>query len=182
MAQQSTETIGPVSRLEVIALDTAIGEVTLAATASGVAYVLLPGASSDALVEAFLRRAPCAEIALVDALTLWLEPGAAAVTAALAGADRPLPPLDLGVTEFEQLVLTEICRIPRGETRSYQQVANAINHPRATRAVGQACSANPVPILVPCHRVIGESGRLTGFLGGLDMKARLLAREGALLT
>jgi methylated-DNA-[protein]-cysteine S-methyltransferase len=182
MAQQTTTAFDAPQRLEVIALDTPIGAVTLAATDRGVAYVLLPGASSDALVEAFLRRAPCAEIAAVDTLTLWLEPGAAAVMAALAGADRPLPPLDLAVTAFEQQVLDEICRIPRGETRSYQQVANAIGHPKATRAVGQACSANPVPILVPCHRVIGESGRLTGFLGGLDMKARLLAREGALLT
>jgi len=182
MVQHATPALGAVARLEVIALDTPIGEVTLAATGSGVAYVLLPGASSDPMIESFLRREPCAEIAHVDALTLWLEPGAAAVMAALAGADRPLPALDLGITEFERLVLMAICTIPRGDTRSYQQVANAIDHPKATRAVGQACSANPVPILVPCHRVVGESGRLVGFLGGLDMKARLLAREGALLT
>jgi len=182
MTQQTPQSTEPVLRLEVAMLATPIGDVTVAATAAGVAHVLLPGTPSEPMVESFLHRQPCAEIALLTGLTPWLEPGAVAVAAVLAGRDQPLPPLDLAVTDFERLVLMAICRIPRGETRSYQQIATAIGHPKASRAVGQACSANPVPILVPCHRVVGESGHLVGFGGGLDMKARLLAREGALLT
>jgi methylated-DNA-[protein]-cysteine S-methyltransferase len=68
--------------------------------------------------------------------------------------------------------------IPYGETRSYAYVANAIGAPRAVRAVGAANGANPVPIIVPCHRVIGSNGTLTGYGGGLSLKERLLALEG----
>jgi O-6-methylguanine DNA methyltransferase len=70
--------------------------------------------------------------------------------------------------------------IPCGETRSYGWVAELIWKPKATRAVGQALAANPMPIVVPCHRVIGSDGSLTGFTGGLKMKRRLLEIEGVL--
>ena len=69
--------------------------------------------------------------------------------------------------------------IPFGETRSYGQIATQIGNPRAARAVGAANGRNPVSIVAPCHRVIGSTGALTGFAGGLDVKARLLALEGA---
>ena len=68
--------------------------------------------------------------------------------------------------------------IPYGETRSYAQVAEAIGSPSAVRAVGAANGANPIPIVVPCHRVIGASGKLTGYGGGLPLKQRLLELEG----
>ena len=68
-------------------------------------------------------------------------------------------------------------RIPYGETRSYGELARTIGRPKASRAVGAANGANPLPIVVPCHRVIGSTGRLTGFGGGLDTKAALLALE-----
>lgn len=81
-------------------------------------------------------------------------------------------------TPFELSVWSELRRIPFGQTRSYADVARALGNPAATRAVGRANGANPIPIVVPCHRVIGSNGSLTGFGGGLDNKARLLELEG----
>ena len=70
-----------------------------------------------------------------------------------------------------------MCRIPYGETRTYKQIAEAVGSPKACRAVGMANHANPICIAVPCHRVIGANGALTGYGGGLDMKAALLRLE-----
>ncbi len=81
-------------------------------------------------------------------------------------------------TPFELSVWEELRRIPFGQTRSYADVARALGKPAATRAVGRANGANPIPIVVPCHRVIGSNGSLTGFGGGLEAKARLLELEG----
>jgi methylated-DNA-[protein]-cysteine S-methyltransferase len=87
-------------------------------------------------------------------------------------------PLDMRGTAFQLAVWRELERIPYGETRSYRQVAEAIGAPRAVRAVGAANGANPLPIVVPCHRVIGSSGKLVGYGGGLPLKKRLLELEG----
>ena len=90
--------------------------------------------------------------------------------------------LDLAGTPFQQCVWRELLKIPYGETRSYSQIARGIGAPSAVRAVGAANGANPVPIVVPCHRVIGASGKLVGYGGGLPLKQRLLALErGSLL-
>jgi O-6-methylguanine DNA methyltransferase len=88
-------------------------------------------------------------------------------------------PVDLAGTPFQLSVWRQLRAIPYGEVRSYADVARAIGRPAAVRAVGAANGANPVPIVVPCHRVIGSSGALTGFGGGLDWKRRLLATENA---
>jgi len=85
--------------------------------------------------------------------------------------------LDLTGTEFQRRVWEALRTIPFGETRSYRDIAEQIGSPRAVRAVGAANGKNPVSIVAPCHRVIGTSGALTGFAGGLDVKARLLALE-----
>lgn len=88
-------------------------------------------------------------------------------------------PLDLSSgTEFQQKVWHALATIPRGETRSYGWVAKKIGKPGASRAVGAACGANPVPIIIPCHRVIAGDGSIGGFGGGLPMKRRLLKSEG----
>jgi methylated-DNA-[protein]-cysteine S-methyltransferase len=87
-------------------------------------------------------------------------------------------PLDIEGTEFQKRVWREVAAIPYGETRSYLQIATALGSPGAVRAVGAANGANPVPIVVPCHRVIGAKGRLVGYGGGLALKKRLLEREG----
>jgi methylated-DNA-[protein]-cysteine S-methyltransferase len=86
-------------------------------------------------------------------------------------------PLRLNGTEFQLLVLEELQRIPYGETTSYGDIAERIGRPKAVRAVGAANGRNPIPIIVPCHRVIGRSGDLTGFGGGLDTKEALLRLE-----
>ena len=90
-------------------------------------------------------------------------------------------PLDLrAATAFQRRVWSAVRDIPCGETRSYGQIARQVGSPGAARAVGQAMAANPLPIVVPCHRVIGSDGSLRGFGGGLDLKRRLLEMEGAL--
>jgi len=88
-------------------------------------------------------------------------------------------PLDMIGTDFQKQVWQALTTIPYGETRSYKQVAGQIGNLAAIRAVGAANGRNPVSIIVPCHRVIGSSGGLTGFAGGLQAKAYLLALEGA---
>jgi len=85
--------------------------------------------------------------------------------------------LDLRGSVFQVDVWEELYRIPYGQTRSYAQIANAIGRPKAVRAVGAANGANPVAIIVPCHRVIGSNGTLTGYGGGLPMKEWLLGLE-----
>jgi methylated-DNA-[protein]-cysteine S-methyltransferase len=86
-------------------------------------------------------------------------------------------PLSLHGTEFQLRVLEELKTIPYGETTSYGDIAKRIGRPKAVRAVGAANGRNPIPIIVPCHRVIGSSGHLTGFGGGLDTKTALLRLE-----
>lgn len=88
-------------------------------------------------------------------------------------------PLDMIGTPFQQQVWEALTSIPYGETRNYQQIANQLGNPKAVRAVGAANGRNPVSIIVPCHRVIGTDGSLTGFAGGLEAKAHLLSLEGA---
>ncbi len=93
---------------------------------------------------------------------------------------RPLPALSLDVragTPFQRQVWDVLCQIPFGETRSYLEVAHSVGRPRAPRAVGQACGRNPLPLLVPCHRVVAANGRLGGYSGGLHIKQALLALE-----
>ena len=90
-------------------------------------------------------------------------------------------PIALHGTEFQRLVWRQLLAIPFGTTASYQDVANAVGRPRAVRAVGAANGQNPVSIVVPCHRVIGSDGSLTGYGGGLWRKEWLLRHEGSLL-
>jgi O-6-methylguanine DNA methyltransferase len=82
---------------------------------------------------------------------------------------------------FQRLVLSELQRVPYGRTDTYGALAAKIGRPRAARAVGGALNRNPIPIVVPCHRVVGASGSLVGYAGGLERKEKLLALEGALL-
>lgn len=87
---------------------------------------------------------------------------------------------DLG--DFARAVLTEVSKVPYGKTTTYSSVGKAIGYPHAPRAVGQALKRNPIPIIVPCHRVVSADGSLGGFAMGLEMKARLLSIEGVSVT
>lgn len=86
-------------------------------------------------------------------------------------------PLDFHGTPFQKKVWAALCQIPFGETRSYADIAKQVGSPRAVRAVGSANGKNPISIIAPCHRVIGKNGKLTGFAGGLEVKAFLLGLE-----
>ena len=117
----------------------------------------------------------------------WSEDAAAPPLAAalrqlteyFAGTRREFDlPLRMRGTEFQKRVWQELTEIPYGETWSYGELAKRINNPSASRAVGLANGRNPISILVPCHRVIGADGSLTGYGGGLDRKRWLLAHEG----
>jgi len=89
-------------------------------------------------------------------------------------------PLHVMGTEFHKLVWRQLCQVPFGRTASYKEIAERIGRPKAVRAVGQANHRNPIPIIIPCHRIIGANGHLVGFGGGLDMKRFLLSHEGVL--
>ena len=86
-------------------------------------------------------------------------------------------PYELKGTEFQKKVWDELCNIPYGETRTYKQIAEAVGNPKSSRAVGAANGKNPVWIAIPCHRVIGANGSLTGYAGGLEFKKALLEIE-----
>lgn len=86
-------------------------------------------------------------------------------------------PVAIYGTDFQKAVLRELALVPFGETRSYGYIAEQIGRPRAFRAVGMACHRNPVGIIIPCHRIVGSSGALTGYAGGLGLKERLLRLE-----
>ena len=89
-------------------------------------------------------------------------------------------PVRLMGTEFQKKVWAALAEIPYGETRSYSELAAAAGSPKAARAAGMACHSNPIPIFIPCHRVVGKSGKLTGYAGGLELKAALLKLEGVI--
>jgi methylated-DNA-[protein]-cysteine S-methyltransferase len=86
-------------------------------------------------------------------------------------------PYTITGTPFQQRVLSRVAQVPYGQTVAYSDIAMQINAPKAVRAVGMANARNPLPIIVPCHRIIGKNGALTGFGGGLDVKSFLLAHE-----
>jgi O-6-methylguanine DNA methyltransferase len=111
----------------------------------------------------------------------WHELTTRAVRNVLQG--RPMaaqPPVDLSNgTAFQRKVWAALQAIPTGKTETYSQLAASLKKPKAARAVGGACGANPVPLLIPCHRVVAANGGLGGFSGGLHWKRKLLGREGA---
>ncbi len=100
--------------------------------------------------------------------------------------DSPTEPCDVYLdaqgTDFQKRVWRELCRIPAGATITYGELARSIGAPKAVRAVAAACGANPIAVIVPCHRVIGQDGTLTGYAGGLHRKKLLLDREARLAS
>jgi AraC family transcriptional regulator of adaptative response/methylated-DNA-[protein]-cysteine methyltransferase len=152
-----------------------LGNVLVAATERGVCAVFL-GDDEQQLRSELQARFPRAE--LLGETGPHLEAALSAVQAAMGEhpAARDLP-LDLRGTAFQARVWEALRAIPPGETRSYAQVAQAIGAPSAVRAVAGACAANPVALVVPCHRVVGSDGKLTGYRWGVERKRVLLALE-----
>lgn len=117
---------------------------------------------------------------LPPAIAEWRSLTSNAVNAILSG--RPpeaFPPLDIRTgSDFQRRVWNALREIPMGQTKTYGAIARQVGEPDATQAVGAACGANPIPLLIPCHRVVASGGKLGGFSGGLAWKKRLLAIEG----
>ena len=155
--------------------DSPIGSLRVASTEHGLAYVELPCASGRGL-RGWLRRC------VPDARCIdGFAPNRLAISQLLEYLEGKRVafelPLDLRGTPFQNTVWQALREIPYGETRSYAEIARRVGQPNAVRAVGAANGANPVSLIVPCHRVIASGGKLGGYGGGLSLKARLLAME-----
>ncbi len=154
----------------------ALGWLLLAATERGLCKVAL-GDDEATLVDELARELPAARRERADA---ELAPWAAPILAYLDGARPQIDlPLDIQATAFQRQVWQALRAIPYGSTRSYTEVALAIGRPTAQRAVARACATNPVALVIPCHRVVRESGELSGYRWGVARKRQILAREAA---
>lgn len=152
-------------------LDTPVGRLTLIATDDGLAAILWEN-DRPRRVRLSPGRPDADHPVLVEASRQLEE--------YFAGRRKRFDlPLDFVGTPFQRRVWRALLTIPFGETRSYAQIAGQLGTPRAARAVGAANGRNPVSIVAPCHRIVGSRGELTGFAGGLAVKARLLALESA---
>ncbi len=153
-----------------------LGKVLVAATERGVSAVYL-GDAENAMIAELRQEYPRAEIApAADSFQRWVRE----IMQRIEGKQPRMElPLDLQATAFQRRVWQELQRIPRGRTRTYSQVARSLGQPRAVRAVARACATNPVSVVVPCHRVIREDGKLAGYRWGLSRKEQLLAQERA---
>ena len=157
--------------------DSPLGRMLVATTDVGVCTIAF-GDNNAGVLEAFRHRFPKAQLMAEKDSTGWLGEAVAFVTSQMG--EHPLAanfPLDVRATAFQQRVWKALQEIPRGETRSYSELAAQLGSPTATRAVAGACAANPVAVIVPCHRVVGKSGSLTGYRWGVERKRRLLAAE-----
>lgn len=155
--------------------DSALGKVLIAATERGLCAVML-GDAERALVKELQAQFPPAEIGADPRLAPYLKQVLSQFTEHPAALDLPL---DLRATAFQMRVWEALRRIPRGETRSYGELAASLGQPTAVRAVARACATNPVAVVVPCHRVIGKDGKPTGYRWGVERKEKLLRIEMA---
>lgn len=151
-------------------MESPVGRLKLVASGKGLAAVLWPDDNP--------KRVPLGDL-IEDAANPFLIHAEAELAEYFAGKRRTFTvPLDFNGTGFQTSVWRALLTIPFGETRSYGQIAAQLGKPSASRAVGAANGRNPISIIAPCHRVIGANGKLTGFAGGLETKAHLLALEG----
>ena len=159
------------------AIKSRIGTIRVAATSRGVCKIALGKETAQdflSWLERYVGHAP-RQSERIGVVALALDQIAEYLNSARREFDLPL---DLRGTEFQRRVWSAVAGIPYGQTRTYAQIAQAIGKPLALRAVGAANGANPLPLVVPCHRVLGSDGSLTGYGGGLDVKQKLLEMEG----
>jgi methylated-DNA-[protein]-cysteine S-methyltransferase len=147
-------------------IESPVGPLVLAASDAGLHHVLFANSKRTKLDPEWREGA--------DLLKEVIQQLCAYFARELETFDLPLAPEG---TKFQQNVWSELCGIPYGETISYGELAKRVGNPKASRAVGAANGQNPIPIIIPCHRVIGSDGKLTGFGGGLPIKEKLLAME-----
>jgi AraC family transcriptional regulator, regulatory protein of adaptative response / methylated-DNA-[protein]-cysteine methyltransferase len=156
--------------------DSLLGKILVATTASGICAVAIGNLESE-LEDDLRARFALAEVTPDDAgLGDALKQVLSQLTEHPLAADLPL---DIRATAFQRRVWSALRAIPRGETRSYTQIAREIGQPQAVRAVARACATNPVAVVIPCHRVIGSNGKLTGYRWGVERKQKLLQMEKA---
>lgn len=176
LAERLSAEGGEVNGVKYSAVETALGRLFVAYSPRGVRCVA-PAEDAAAFEARYAARFGTRPTAAAEPPTELLEAFKRALTGD-AEADRRLP-LDLeALGPFERLVLEKAREIPRGELRTYAWVAREIARPRAPRAVGRALGRNPIPFIIPCHRVVGSSGSLTGYAFGLPLKRRVLLLEG----
>ena len=156
--------------MQIVSIQTADGVFTARFSERGLAALEFPDSESGRTG----RNGECRDV------TVWVEQTACALTRLLEGKPaKVLPPLDLsGGTPFQQCVWRALREVPLGATTTYSEVARQIGQPAGVRAVGGACGANTIPVIVPCHRVLLKGGGLGGFSAGLRWKRVLLSREG----
>jgi AraC family transcriptional regulator of adaptative response/methylated-DNA-[protein]-cysteine methyltransferase len=165
------------ARIRYAITGTPLGQLVVATTERGICFVSL-GARQDDLEQRLRREFPAAES--VERCDLELASAVQTIVDFIAGREPHINlPLDIRWTAFQRRVWEELRRIPLGETRSYGEIARAIGQPNAQRAVGHACATNPVPLIVPCHRVVRGNGDLGGYGLGPQRKRKLLEREAA---
>jgi AraC family transcriptional regulator, regulatory protein of adaptative response / methylated-DNA-[protein]-cysteine methyltransferase len=151
-----------------------LGRLLIGMTERGICAIEM-GSNDEELVKKLHKEFPAAYIYPDEE---YLHVAMQAVLDYLQGWQPHLDlPLDIRVTAFQQRVLDALLRIPYGETRSYGEIAQMIGQPKAARAVGNACNKNPVPLVIPCHRVVGSDGDLVGYAFGLERKEQLLKLE-----
>ena len=157
--------------------DSPIGELTLASTEKGLAYLGLPRANGRGFAGWQRRHAPD------ESISECRQQNAKAIKQVIEFLEGKRQAfdlrLDLRATPFQLSVYGVLEEIPYGEAISYVEVARRLGRPSASRAVGAANGSNPLPLVVPCHRVVAADGQLHGYAGGVDLKARLLAMESA---
>jgi methylated-DNA-[protein]-cysteine S-methyltransferase len=170
-----------IEQVTIGSLDTPIGELWIACSERGVCKVVFPCEGGRAALDPWL--ASCLPSLEPTATSALLEQTRAELGEYFADTRQDFTlPLDFQGSAFYLRVWRALTRIPYGRTTSYGELAHTLGAPKAARAVGAACGANPVPIIAPCHRVLGSDGSLHGFGGGLPLKAWLLRHEGVLLN
>lgn len=157
--------------------DSPLGRMLVAATQKGICTIAFGEGDSEVL-EVLSDRFPNAALTRERPKSGWLAEAVEYIISQMG--EHPAAatfPLDVRATAFQQRVWRALQEIPRGETRSYSQLAAELGSPTATRAVAGACAANPVAVLVPCHRIVGKNGSLTGYRWGTERKRKLLEAE-----
>jgi len=156
---------------EYFPIRTPIGEIYLVGQSGILQKIYLPGQQPQ-LMDSHWEKAPEA-----------FKEAARQITEYLSGKRREFTlPIEVRASPFQQSVYEEVAKIPYGDTLSYQEVANRLGNPKAVRAVGAANGKNPLPIVIPCHRVLGSSNQLVGYSGGLELKRYLLEFESKQLN